>query len=246
LGRPYVSTDSATIFIAGFWLDDAKGIEWQVQDPKQPLYGYRSFQFDDVAMGQTLVHGMLDLNFRYKGYLAMVLARLQDLKLRNTNLFQGLEDDTGVEGAYRQLLQQREQQNDFRSQGIDPRKIAPADYGALLATPHQQFNVNGFNRLAEAMREEFWDEGSQEALNQAQLALNQRPRAGTFNLEELDLKIAYKQTDPTDALDNEDSGMTYTLKGVRFVSQSQVLTNNVPGGGEPIIERYQFIAREIV
>jgi hypothetical protein len=232
--------------VAGFWLDDAKGIEFQIQDPKQPLYGYRSFLFDDVAQGQTLVHGVLDINFRYKGYLSMVLGRLEDLQIRGNRFSRGTESEVGAEAAYGQLLQQLEQQNDFRNQAIDPRKISPTDYAELLSTPHKEFNVRGFSRLADAMREEFWDEGSQEVLNNAQLALRRRPRASTFNIPDLDLKIVYKQTDPNDVLAEEDSGLTETIKGVRFVSQSKVLTNNVPGGGEPVIERYQFIAREIV
>lgn len=235
--RAYISTDSATLFIGGFWLDDAHGLEYQIADPKEPLYGYRSRQFDDIAEGQTIVHGMLDINFRFKGYLALVLARLQNLE-RIIKDAGDLGDD-----PLRAALFALQNDNDFRTSGIDPAGLSAAARASLLTTPHREFDIRSFRRLAQAMQDDLWTDNRFTG-RQSQVKLT-GVRPGAWP-DGFDLDIVYQQTNPTDNLREQDNALVERLKGVHIVGQSKILINAVPGGGEAVIERYQFLAKEVV
>jgi len=52
---------------------ECSGIAYQVQDSKQPIYGYSSRHFDTVAQGQVLVSGTLLVNYIHQDYLFRLL-----------------------------------------------------------------------------------------------------------------------------------------------------------------------------
>lgn len=262
MDSPYIAQYKPTLFIGGFWLDDAKGIEFQISDPKEPLYGFRDVNFRSVARGQTLVHGILDLNFRFKGYLPLVLARLQQM---NTN--RGLQDLTAQLGAgvpstienpqsnfdltTRHIIHREEQGNDFRNGAIDPRKISATQYKALLETPHLQFDIPKFTRLSNALKDTYWNDPEDiHTVSDRIIANGRRPRIGEWpSAQEIprafDITVVYQHPDPANIEDEQDEALVEVIRDVHIMSQSKIIMNAVPGGGDNIIERYQFIAKDV-
>jgi hypothetical protein len=52
------------------WIDDAAGIDFQIQDQKTPHFGFRDRYFRTVSHNRTIVSGNLYINFRYPNYLS--------------------------------------------------------------------------------------------------------------------------------------------------------------------------------
>ena len=217
----YISQHQPLIFINGFWLDDAQACEWQVSDPKEPLYGYADHLYRDVAEGQTLVHGMLDLNFRWKGYLYAALAHIDDIK---NNIDPKAGGDT------------------FDQAPIDPRCVPVDGFKAYLEKSFQEYDIPGFKRLSRGLQGEFWDIEKQEDRPDARGSLARRP--GRYP-NPFDLTVVFDPSDPTDSQKRLDQQRVETIRGVRIMAQSKMIVNAVPGGGQAVIERYQFIARDV-
>ena len=70
---PYRAPVHTRVFMGDVWLDDVVAINYQIQDFKEPVYGFKSRLFDDVTVGKTLVSGQLICHFRYPGYLTNVI-----------------------------------------------------------------------------------------------------------------------------------------------------------------------------
>jgi hypothetical protein len=264
---PYIAQYQATIFIGGFWVDDARGIEFQISDPKEPLFGFRDVNFSSVARGQTMVHGVLDLNFRFKGYLPLVLARLNRLGF-NKRILDAAGGDLSapvpllgsafgqtvgeVASTTREHIYHEEQGNDFRNANIDPRDFTSDKWKDMLEKPHQEFDIPKFTRMSDALKEVYWDDRrDMQTVADDIAAGGSRPRIGEWpNTEEIptgfDMTIVYMHPDPS-MIDNEqDAALIETIKDVHIMAQSKIIMNAVPGGGENIIERYQFIAKDVV
>ena len=235
--RNYISTNAATLYINGWWLDDAVGIQYQVQDPKEPLYGYRDYLFRDVAVGNTIVHGMVDINFRYRGYFSILLSRIEtlDAKLQEAKR-SGDEELFGEFNALKNALNPR---NNIRAAAIDPRSWSTEERAALLESPADTFDLRNFRRLAKAMQEDFWQ--TRAYSDRIEQTATERNRVGTWP-DGFDISIVYNQDGTAQTL---DPALEEKITNVRIVGQSKILQNNVPGGGEPLVERYQFIAKNV-
>lgn len=79
----YPTPAQTSIFINDIWIDDAYRIEFRVQDPKYPLYGYNEPEFTAVARGRKLVLGNLTINYRFPGYLT---SAIEDTYVRTPNV----------------------------------------------------------------------------------------------------------------------------------------------------------------
>jgi hypothetical protein len=69
----YINPTHVKVYVNEYWLDDVVDINFQIQDQKEPLYGFKSNLYDGVGLGKTLVTGSMACLYRYPGYLARVL-----------------------------------------------------------------------------------------------------------------------------------------------------------------------------
>lgn len=237
--RRYISTDEATLHIGQFWIDDARGIELMVSDPKEPLYGYADPQFTTVARGQTIVHGALDINFRMKGYLFLALSRLESIDAIAASVGDVSEDPV------RKILYALQNRNELGDLGLDPAALSKEQRQTLLERPFEAFDLKGFKRIGDALKADIWRREEVLAPSLVELAQSVRPRAARFS-DPFELKIVYDRVDPSDVLASQDHVLVERVLDIHFVGQSKIIMNNVPGGGEPLVERYQFIARDVV
>ena len=236
----YVSTDSATLFIKGWWVDDACAIQYQVADPKEPLFGFRDKRWRDVAEGNIMVHGMLDINFRYKGYLTFLLSNLDFLEAKIKKARETGGDN--VLGEYSDFLRGLNPDNNLRDAGLDGTDFTVEQRKKFLESSAEDFDLRKFRRLANAMKEDYWDKVPYP--DRKTQAANERLRAGTWP-DGFDIDVVFAQNEVDDITKDQDPGLVETLVDVRIVGQSKIIQNTVPGGGEPLLERYQFIAKDV-
>jgi len=76
----YPTPAQTTVFIGDQYLDDAYSINFEIQQPRVPLYGYNQSYFSLMADGKILITGTLIINFRYPGYLQTAISRYEDFR----------------------------------------------------------------------------------------------------------------------------------------------------------------------
>lgn len=75
--KRYFSSIEAQIFFGDQYIDEIVQISFSLQENKMPLYGYNSYLFDEIAMGNRFVTGTFSVNFTEPRYLMKVLNTLQ-------------------------------------------------------------------------------------------------------------------------------------------------------------------------
>jgi len=234
----YYSTHEATLFIGGFWVDDAQAIQWQVADPKEPLYGFRDVFFRDIARGQTVVHGALDINFRFRGYLSNLIEQFSTLRSA------GIDPNKSISNEeFARIMHALSNGNDFLNHDLDPRGISSENMLDMLQKPFRKQEMSRFRELAKAAKETF--HGEIDPTLGIEASSQTLPRPGLYD-KGIDIHIIFEDPEESNHLAEIDSARTRVIQDVHFVAESQVLMNSVPGGGEPVIERYQFIAKNVL
>ena len=60
--KRYYSSVDAEIYFNGEWVEDILNIDWHIVQYTQPLFGYNSYIWDDVAQGIRIIQGNFVLN----------------------------------------------------------------------------------------------------------------------------------------------------------------------------------------
>lgn len=84
--KKYYSDISAEIYFNGHWLEDVNAIQWTVQRQTYPLFGYNSFIYDDVALGNRIIQGAFSINFTEPDKLRNVISETKVESTENTNV----------------------------------------------------------------------------------------------------------------------------------------------------------------
>ena len=69
----YYSSIDANIYIGNTYVDEIVGIEFNVQQLSQQLYGYNSYTYDDIAQGARMISGKFMLNMTKPNFLFDIL-----------------------------------------------------------------------------------------------------------------------------------------------------------------------------
>ena len=77
--KRYYSQCDAEIYFGDIFVDDIIDLSYQISQNTQPLTGYNSYVYDEIAQGSRMVQGMFTINFTSPSYLSKVLASLQDM-----------------------------------------------------------------------------------------------------------------------------------------------------------------------
>lgn len=83
--KKYYSDTSAELYFNGHWLEDINAVQWQVQRQTYPLFGYISFIYDDVALGNRIIYGAFTINFTEPDKLKNVIAQSKVEAAANSN-----------------------------------------------------------------------------------------------------------------------------------------------------------------
>lgn len=71
----FPTASNIALFLNGVHVELAYGLQYKVNSPKIPIYGYNDRKFSKVASGKKIIQGALILQFVFPGYLSAVLAR---------------------------------------------------------------------------------------------------------------------------------------------------------------------------
>lgn len=66
------------IYFNDVWIDDIFSIQWSVEHPYYPIYGYASKLFNTTTPGRVLVSGSFGINFKEAGYLYIILRHIAE------------------------------------------------------------------------------------------------------------------------------------------------------------------------
>ena len=69
----YFSGDEARIFIDGQFADSLVTLDYSAQQQKMPIYGYKSREWDAMAVGKFMIQGSFTVAFKEVGYILRLL-----------------------------------------------------------------------------------------------------------------------------------------------------------------------------
>lgn len=76
----YFSSIDAEIYFDDIFIDECSQINFAVQQQILPLYGYTSYVYDDIALGNRIINGQFSINFTKAAYMYEVLDTLSTIK----------------------------------------------------------------------------------------------------------------------------------------------------------------------
>lgn len=71
--KRYFSSTDAKLYFGKTEMEEIVTMNWQMNEPKMPLYGYNSFTFDEIAVGSRIVQGTFLINFLIPEYLYKII-----------------------------------------------------------------------------------------------------------------------------------------------------------------------------
>jgi hypothetical protein len=270
----YFSGSQAALYIGDVWVDEVVNFQYSVQQSKQPIYGYASQLFDDVSAGTVLVQGSFSINFKESGYLWLVLQRYKRFDDATKQIISKYGNTTNIlTGAFPVLGAGTKDFNkatntlplgdpaaasigsnnpfariQFGNKHIDA--ISRANIERLIsgeATKSERFqfynDLSGyatsnnphardtvFENVVEVFEDRVWEDNTTD--------LEDEPRRIDSNFyDNFDMFVTYG--------DYTKPGANHTVRkitGVRLLGMAQ----SIEISGEPVLEQYSFIARNIL
>lgn len=81
----YFSSVDADIYFGEVFIDEVVSIAWQLQQNTMPLYGYASYTFDDIAVGNRVITGQFAVNYTESNYLTKVMSAMSKISRKFYN-----------------------------------------------------------------------------------------------------------------------------------------------------------------
>jgi hypothetical protein len=235
----YPTASTTAVFINGYHVEQAYQLQYKESVSKIPIYGYSDYTYSKIALGKTLVQGILVLNFISPGYLSAVLETLPKdytsppKKLRNY----------GFSKAGSQLLANKEVEdikNELRTEL--PQMDAPKERAEYIASILQ--SKPGFSDTKLNIKDAIWSLFTKEdkfgldnVLGNSAVRKEQPSSISITQNQDLVLDIYYQ--DPKYAL------WWVRFKKVHFYETSQTISQaGAEGSSDPLYEIYPWIASE--
>ena len=71
--KRYYSSMDAEIYFGNEYVEDIYDISWNIVQNTEPLFGYNSYTYDEIARGNRLIYGTFMINFTSPNYLFSIL-----------------------------------------------------------------------------------------------------------------------------------------------------------------------------
>jgi hypothetical protein len=228
----YPTPAQTSIYIGDQWIDDATRVQFEIQHPRIPLYGYNRGEFGAVADGKILITGNLVINYRLPGYLLQAIenARANDT-VRNVDTALRIHQGEG---------------------GDTPRLTRPKLYELLKELKRDTDSTKRLSRLGRAMRDGTFREVSAlmrqvmtsrfRDVDDRWFTQRNNPALGKASDVAFDIQVAYG--------DNYGPMKVDVLRECYITGMGKAMSASAGGGGfsasgMPIYEVYPFIARTI-
>jgi hypothetical protein len=252
--QDYFSGSQVSIYVGDIWVDEITSFSYSMSQNKNPIYGYASQLFDDVAVGQAIVQGNFTINYKEQGYLWAVLKRYQNL-VASKKLIPPVSRETspattrtpsvnpGEKGHWvsHKTIEQFQGESinaaikSLLSGGLTKDKVYE-NYISLAG--HATFDTDSpqeraFENLMERFENQVWGDGS---TRYGLPSKNERnPIAKPY--DDFDIYVVFGNYQ-----NDKANHTTQKIEGVRLLSQGK----QVVVGGAPIQEEYSFLARTVI
>lgn len=225
----YPTASTTAVFINGYHVEQAYQIQYKENVNKVPIYGYSDYTYSKIAVGRTLVQGILVLNFVSPGYLSAVLAEHRNTtpkKLRNFGF--SAKDNTEKKQLEQDI--KNEIRTELPTLDSEESRKARAEYIANLLS--KDFKTK--NALFHALFQTYTEE-STARLAQLNKIKEAQSSISLNNTNNLILDIYY--SDPQYAL------WWVRFENVHFYETSQTISQaGAEGSSDPLYEVYPWIA----
>jgi hypothetical protein len=264
----YFSGSQINVMFGDVVIDSAVAVSFNAVQQKTPVWGYASQYYSFVGEGKVVVQGAIMLAFKESGYLSYPMIRYQNLKLggewttprytlnKEGRLTKGYRvGDTP--GTFLSAAREAEKHKTMKANVEQSMEWAAAKDKKNAQQAYNQF----FRDLGNLPDDRFeqWAEVFEDAIWYGSDTANPllRERLFSKNLPEDQLlatedALSHRRADqypPIDIWivygDTSKPSANHTVKklmDVSFTGQSQ----SIEVSGEPILEEFQFIARNIV
>lgn len=81
----YYTGSDAHVFVNDMYLDEIAHITYTLSEQRAPIYGYNSYTWDDVAVGNRFVQGVIRVNYVYDDYLTDMIKNSTQLQKNMTS-----------------------------------------------------------------------------------------------------------------------------------------------------------------
>lgn len=78
----YFSGSDVSIYFGDTFVDEAMGLEFDLEERVAPIFGYNSYTFDAAARGQRIVQGSFTIAFKEAGYIHRIMDHIGQLTYR--------------------------------------------------------------------------------------------------------------------------------------------------------------------
>lgn len=229
----YPTASTTAVFINGYHVEQAYQVQYKENVNKVPIYGYSDYTYSKIAVGRTLVQGILVLNFVSPGYLSAVLAENRGTtpkKLRNFGF--------SARGNTEKQQLEQDIKNEIRTElptlDSEESRKARAEYIANLLSEDPDTLFLKTERIKTAFFKTFTEE-SNARLDQLKKIREAQSSISLNNTNNLILDIYY--SDPQYAL------WWVRFENVHFYETSQTISQaGAEGSSDPLYEVYPWIA----
>jgi len=212
----YFSGANVVMYFGKIWVDEIVTLSFGVQEKVEPIHGYASYTPDAFARGFRQISGNFSINFREKHYLTNILNTLErDSKSRTA-------EDPSV--AYRNI----------------PKKTRATLQEFLEQTENIDNNEN-LAEIIESYQSTFW--GDPKQASSADDTYFYPSKGGeNKNLRDngVNIVVTYGNIGKNDS-NIKNRSTTKSIMGVQLVG----CTQSINPSGEPILEHYTFMAKDL-
>jgi hypothetical protein len=225
---PWFAGGQAKLYIGDIFLDEIVFLEYRESSQKIPIYGYASKLYDTIATGRTIVMGTFGINFKFNGWLSLILKRLFE---RNYDP-QKLEAEYAKNWINQRIerVTQAEESGDVTSENSFVYDLI----GELSRnTEGGEKGIQIFNDRVKALRDRIW--GSSEDAEK-----------GPSDFSPFDITIHFGVPPAHSTQTGRESEIgSYTanrIEGVSITSEGK----RIDLSGDNIIEVYEFLGRQVL
>jgi hypothetical protein len=235
----FFSGEDVKIFIDGLFEDsdelDIAGMAFVIKQEKQPLYGFWSYNYDAVMLGTRLITGEISIYSRYPRRMTEMLEKAAAVRMEssNPNPSRSVISTLGTDAARKDdelNIQKYWLNTELDRTTADPQMktlVGISDPSHNIFSAHPPFNLIIFYGLEESgiTNSTIVSSGTSDNIN------------SQLNSDRI-LATDYNERNITSSI---SSPMKIVLQNVNLMAMS----TSYESGGRPLVENYQFIARDM-
>ncbi len=243
--REYFSGADISIYLQDIFIDEVASLQFQLLQEVRPIYGYASYTYDALAVGQRLIQGSFAINFREPYYLERKVA--QAYGLEPPDLYHAAGQEKNLARSLKPFAVSQAELNELNA-GFVPQRLAlhvvarddPRINKVVDSLKHLHWGYEQ-SRINEQQRRPFF----KERFN-IYILFGQVPHRSTFAARYEGRWVRFSGAPETladAAALLQELGPRVMLRDVQITGVRQVFDISTE---QPVQEEYTFIAKDLV